>query len=315
MPKVLLIFIDGLGLGADTPYNPLVVIPTPGLRSYLEGASLSARSVGGQRGGALLLPLDSCLGVEGLPQSATGQATLFTGINAPALLGYHLKGFPNGTLKRLLKEKGIFGQLKQKNFRGAFANAFRPFFFEALAKGKHYFSCSTAASYYGGLPFRSLEDVEAGRALYADITNEKLKSQGYPVTVIRPSEAAFRLAALADAYDFTLFEYFLTDLAAHRGDPMQVFEVVSRLDKFLGALRLQLSQDTLLLITSDHGNIEDMVVKGHTLNPVPALIWGPNQEYFRDRLKTIADVAPAINGYLASGRESQLAGGESDVQD
>ncbi len=315
MAKVLLIFIDGLGLGEDAEYNPLVIVPTAGLRSYLAGASLSARSVGGQGGGALLLPLDACLGVEGLPQSATGQATLFTGVNAPALLGYHLKGFPNQTLKKLLKEKGIFGQLIKHNFSGAFANAFRPFFFDAMARGKRYFSCSTAASYYAGLPFRTLQDVEAGLALYADITNEKLKNQGHPVTVIQPEEAALRLAALTEGYDFTLFEYFLTDLAAHRGDPLQVFEVVSRLDKFLGALRLHLPQDTLLLITSDHGNIEDMRVKGHTRNPVPALIWGRGQEYFRKKLHSIADITPAIISFLTSSREGNIPGGEPGIQD
>jgi 2,3-bisphosphoglycerate-independent phosphoglycerate mutase len=184
-----------------------------------------------------------------------------------------------------------------------------------MAKGKRYFSCSTAASYYAGLPFRTLQDVEAGRALYADITNEKLESQGHAVTVITPAEAASRLAALVGGYDFTLFEYFLTDLAAHRGDSLQVFEVVSRLDKFLGALRHQLPRDTLLLMTSDHGNIEDMRVQGHTKNPVPALIWGPGQEYFRGKLHTIADITPAIISFLASGREGMLPGGEPGVQD
>jgi hypothetical protein len=116
MTRVLLIFIDGLGLGADRECNPLVVIPTPGLRSYLAGASLSARSVGGQRGGAILLSLDACLGVEGLPQSATGQATLFTGVNAPAQLGYHLKGFPNKALKNCCKQKAFSGSSRQLVF-------------------------------------------------------------------------------------------------------------------------------------------------------------------------------------------------------
>jgi 2,3-bisphosphoglycerate-independent phosphoglycerate mutase len=156
--------------------------------------------------------------------------------------------------------------------------------------------------------------VEAGQALYADITNEKLQAQGHPVTVITPSEAAARLAALAKGYDFTLFEYFLTDLAAHRGDPWQVFEVVTRLDKFLGALRSRLAPDTLLLLTSDHGNIEDMEAAGHTKNPVPALIWGPGQEFFRGKLHSIADIAPAIISFLALSRAGGIAGGDPGLQ-
>ncbi len=298
MPRVVLIFVDGLGLGEDAEFNPLVVVPTPGIRSYLAGASLSLESIGCQGEGALLLALDAALGVEGLPQSATGQASLFTGENAAALLGRHRKGFPNRLLRELLQEKGILRRLRAEGFQVTFANAFRPPFFSKLSRGVHLFSCSTATNYYAKLPFRTLEDVEGGRAIYADITNESLSEQGYPVTVITPEAGARRLASLASAHDFTLFEYFLTDLAAHSGDPLKVREVIMRLDRFLGALRQELPADVLLMVTSDHGNIEDMRVKEHTHNPVPALVWGHNQEYFRNKLQDITHVAPAIISYL-----------------
>jgi hypothetical protein len=38
--------------------------------------------------------LDASLCVPGLPQSATGQAALLTGLNAPELMGRHIEGFP-----------------------------------------------------------------------------------------------------------------------------------------------------------------------------------------------------------------------------
>jgi bisphosphoglycerate-independent phosphoglycerate mutase (AlkP superfamily) len=31
----------------------------------------------------------------------------------------------------------------------------------------------------------------------------------------------------------------------------------------------------LVVVTSDHGNLEDLSDRGHTLNPVPALLIGP----------------------------------------
>lgn len=300
MARVLMVFVDGLGLGPGGDFNPLITAPTPGFRSLLSGFPLTLETVGSPGGPALLLPLDASLGVAGAPQSATGQAALLTGENAAGLLGRHLKGFPNRALKDLLKEKGLLGRLKGLGFKVVFANAFRPPFFSALAKGTRFFSCTTVANYYARLPFHSLEDAEAGRALYADITHENLKEQGYPLTVISPGEAAARLAGLVSTHDFTLFEYFLTDLAAHSGDINKIREALRRLDGFLGALPQALPADTLLLLTSDHGNIEDVRVRGHTHNPVPALVWGADRMYFRE-LTAITDVTPAILEYLTWG--------------
>ena len=297
MGRVLMIFVDGLGLGEEEEFNPLVSIPTPGLRSYLEGAPLTRKRAGLEGRASLLLPLDASLGVPGAPQSATGQASLFTGENAAALLGHHLKGFPNQALLNLLQEKGILGRLKGLGLNVTFANAFRPLFFERLSRGIRHFSCTTAANYFAGLPFRTLEDVEAGRALYADITNDYVRAQGYPVTLITPGEAASRLAKLAAAHDFTLFEYFFTDLAAHSGDFAKVRKALTRLDRFLGALPALLPSDSLLVVTSDHGNIEDLRSKEHTGNPVPLLAWGRDRRCL-EGLSCITEVSPALTDYL-----------------
>ena len=81
--KQLFIFVDGLGLAPpadDNPVRPEVCPAVCGL--------IGSRSV----------PLDACLGVPGLPQSATGQATLFCGRNAAAFMGRHVTGFPGPTL-------------------------------------------------------------------------------------------------------------------------------------------------------------------------------------------------------------------------
>ena len=45
---------------------------------------------------------------------------------------------------------------------------------------------------------------------------------------------------------------------------------------------------------SDHGNIEAMNERGHTLNPVPFIVFGPGEGWIRDRVSSLADVTPAI---------------------
>ena len=77
--KILFIFVDGLGIGSSDPeVNPLYDPRFPFLNNMLSQAR----------------PLDACLSVAGLPQSATGQAALFTGVNAAKEMGRHIEGFP-----------------------------------------------------------------------------------------------------------------------------------------------------------------------------------------------------------------------------
>ena len=83
--RILFIFLDGVGLGADDPEtNPLASVEMPNLQKLLGGNKLLAATAPfvGER--ATLLALDASLGVNGLPQSATGQAVLLTGINVPS---------------------------------------------------------------------------------------------------------------------------------------------------------------------------------------------------------------------------------------
>ncbi len=49
-----------------------------------------------------------CLGVEGLPQSGTGQTSIFCGVNASKIVGKHFGPYPYSTLIPIIKEKNIF---------------------------------------------------------------------------------------------------------------------------------------------------------------------------------------------------------------
>ena len=62
---------------------------------------------------ASLVALDACLGVDGIPQSASGQASLMTGRNVSAILGFHEGPKPNPAIIDILKEGSLFSHLSQ----------------------------------------------------------------------------------------------------------------------------------------------------------------------------------------------------------
>jgi bisphosphoglycerate-independent phosphoglycerate mutase (AlkP superfamily) len=49
-----------------------------------------------------------------------------------------------------------------------------------------------------------------------------------------------------------------------------------------------------VVVTSDHGNVEDVTAKGHTLNPVPTMLIGTGREQIEPRIRSLTDIAPAI---------------------
>jgi len=74
---------------------------------------------------------------------------------------------------------------------------------------------------------------------------------------------------------------------------------IRKLDAFLEHLLHTVDlQEHLLILTSDHGNIEDLSVKTHTKNPVFTLLWGRQAGRIAGRIKTLEDIAPALMGLL-----------------
>jgi 2,3-bisphosphoglycerate-independent phosphoglycerate mutase len=285
--SVLLFFIDGLGIGTRGAHNPL---------DGLEGAAPLAVFQDEEPSmifDGRLIRTDACLGVEGRPQSASGQTTILTGVNAPRLLGYHKQGFPNEALREILKEHSIFLQLKQAGIGpNTFANAYTGRFFETRPR---WVSATTVAVEAAGMSFRDLRDLEAGRAVFQDYTNEMLIERGHAATRRSPEQAASVLASIAGEHRFTLYEYFITDKVGHAQDAHAARLVLSNLALFIRHLlsRLDLKHTTLVL-TSDHGNIEDLSLRNHTLNPVPTLVWGEHRQLFAARVRNLADITPTI---------------------
>jgi len=300
--RVLLVFIDGLGLGRPEPEeNPLAGPGGPPLLGPLlagpEGAPRpgEARRVSFAGRAGHLTAADAVLGVRGLPQSATGQTALLTGANAPALMGRHINAYPTGRLRRLLEERNLLTLGARAGRRVTFLNMFRPDGLELILSGKRRPSATTAAALSAGLKLRTVEDLLAGRAVYHDVTCWTIHGQHYGVPLVAPEEAAGRALAVTRNHDFCLYEYFLTDVAGHSQDRSLCQGVLDILDRFLAALvrGLDPAQD-LVVLASDHGNIEDISRRTHTANPVPVLAFGSGTGEVVEGVTAITGVAPRL---------------------
>ena len=292
----LVVFVDGIGLAPPGPANPFSA-SLPAFESLAGGHTWVDGVPARRQPGHVFLPIDATLGLEGLPQSGTGQAALFTGENAARVHGRHFGPYPPTTVRSLVAEQSVFAQLVARGVPAdelAFANAYPDRFFRFVeARGR--WTTTTLAAHAAGVRLRTAADLAEGRAIPADLTGEGW-SRLIDATM-RPfseAEAARRVLALTAAHRLTLVEYYLTDKAGHSQDAGRASATLASLDRFLGALLAGLDPARdLLVLTSDHGNLEDLSVKGHTRNPVPLVAWGHGAGGFADAA-SLLDVAPRL---------------------
>lgn len=297
--KFLFLFMDGVGLGEANAHNPLAQAKLPNLEALLGGGRLLAASAPYKGERATLLPLDATLGVPGLPQSATGQATLITGKNVPALIGKHYGPKPTPEISEIIEQATLFGELKGRGYSTALLNAYPEGYFMAIESGRRMYSAIPWGVTSAGIPLKTAQDLMAGEAFSADFTGKAWREQlGYTdAPVMTPEEAGRRLAWVAASYDLAFFEFWPSDFAGHRQDMEGALELLENLDQVLGGLLDEWQDDEgLILITSDHGNLEDLSTKRHTSNPVPGLVIGSMQlrQAFCANLETLVEVTPAI---------------------
>lgn len=296
--RVLFIFLDGIGLGQnDQAINPFANASMPNLRSLLDGRSLLRESAPFHGERASLLAVDAAVGVEGLPQSATGQAMLLTGKNIPKDLGYHYGPKPNPAVAAYLKDDTLFSNLTKAGKKTALLNAYPPRYFDGIDSGKRLYSSIPLAVTNAGISLFKHDDLFSGNALSADFTGEGWRTMlGFlDAPVMQANEAGRKLAAVAKRYDFSLFEYWASDYAGHGQQMETAILLMETFDGVLGGL-VEEWDEGLILVTSDHGNMEDLSTRRHTDAPVPALVIGDKsarEEFTRD-MKYLTDIAPAI---------------------
>lgn len=302
--QILFLFLDGVGLGEDDPqYNPFAVADYPTLMQFTEGRRWlrNLPRIVGKR--STFIPTDACLGVEGRPQSATGQATILTGLNVPVMLGYHYGPRPNHAIAEIVQRESLITKLVERGLKVSFPTAFPTGFFESVERGKRLLSTNQLAMQVAGVPLLDTTALLEGRAMSADFTGEGWRSQlGYIDTpVLSPFQAGQMLGRLASRYDFTFFDHWVTDYLGHRGTLQQAVALLKVIDGVLAGLLSEWDDSQgLIILTSDHGNLEDLSHRRHTRNPVPTLVIGETSHTFAHSLSDLTGFATPILNALNS---------------
>ena len=296
MNPVILLFIDGVGIGKkDSEYNPFFKYKFKTFTEFF-GAVPSLDNPIIKRKNGFIFPVDARMGVEGFPQSGTGQTSIFCGINAPQFVGKHFGPYPYSTLIPVIKEQNIFIEFMRRNKKVFFMNAYPKVFFDYIDSGKSRLSVTSLSSSSSGLRFNSISDVQEGRALTAEITNERWNSKlGYNLPVLKPSEAAKRLLKIASVNNLIVYEYFLTDHLGHGRYEGNIEKTLDILDEFLFTIFTETDpEEYTILLCSDHGNFEDLSVKTHTLNPSLSISYGMHASLLFDRIKNLSDIKDSL---------------------
>jgi hypothetical protein len=305
-------FIDGVGLAPAGPDNPIASADMPALRALLGGPLTIEQAMDwglGTRGWGeepicqspipnpqspmLFKAIDATLGVDGLPQSGTGQTALLAGVNAAELHGRHQPHVPPVALRPLLAERSIFRRVIARGGRATFANPFGPGYWQAVQARRIRRSASVIAAEGAGLRFRDGADLRSGRAVSWDVTNAAMRARDIEAPLVAPAQAGTNLALLAHDHDLVFYESFLPDMAGHGRLDASVPEVMALLDGLFGGALASLRREDTLLLTSDHGNVESIAAPTHTRNPVPLLVVGPGAQAFV-AIESIMELADVI---------------------
>lgn len=302
--RVALLFTDGVGVGRRDPaFNPLA--REAYLLSQFDDGTGTTLPAGGR-----FSTVDATFGVLGRPQSATNQTAMLTGEPAPVLLGKHLLGFPNAFLRELLSRRSIVKRLVDAGRRAELCNGYPAGFLDVVGLAHHSSpgpdvviperavrklrpSATACAFSAGPVLLRTFEDVRAGRALTHDIQGLRARARGFDVPERSFDAAAAVFWNAAERADFTFFEHSLADEAGHAQDDVAAAAALGGFDGFARAVIAARPADAVVVICSDHGNVEDLSIRNHTLARIPILRFGPD-EALESPLGNLAHLGQAV---------------------
>lgn len=276
--------------------------------------SLDAPRVSGDGFGrtSIAFPMDATLGIDGTPQSGTGQATILTGRNGAEIFGRHFGPWVPTALRPLVRDENLLVRAAASHRSTAFANAYpaEPRTAPELSgkrvagrrsRRRHRVAGPPLAAEGAGLLTRHAEHLARGTAVASEIVNEGWIRHLGPDDLPRPTpaDAGLTLADISVDHDLTLFAHYSTDAAGHHQTIEAGVEALERVDAFLGGLLDRLPADHHLIVVSDHGNLED-IRAGHTRNPSLGLVSGPDAASLAGRLPSLLEVTPALLDLLGA---------------
>lgn len=300
---VHLFFMDGVGLGGpDADVNPFVTARMPRLAALLGRGDWFLRGNGRlSTPHATLIPTDANLSMPRRPQSATGQATILTGRNVPALVGEHYGPKPNPAVAAVIAQGTLFQEVVDAGGHAALITPYPQGYFDAVASGKRLLSAVPLAATSAGLRLMEADDLRNGRAVSPGFTGQGWHDHlGYTdIPLLTLEEAGRRIADIAASYHFSFFEHWPSDRSGHRGSLEDAVAHLEMLDAVIGALvDAWVPERGLLIITSDHGNIEEKDHRQHTRNPVPTILVGDGHAALATKVADLTDMAELVRVWL-----------------
>lgn len=316
--RAILVFVDGVGIAAADPQtNPFAHASLDHLRSHTAGLRPVTEDLPQGRvvlEGATLAGIDANLEMEGLPQSGTGQSSILTGLNAAHRFGRHFGPWVPTSLRPLLAQESLFARFPTAGLRVQFANAYPTAEYSPPAASLRRPGAFPLAALAAGMLTRREPEVRQGRALVSSITTRRWREMIDPrAPDPSPAEAARMLVDIHGTADLTVFAHYDTDYIGHRRGMDAAIGALEKLDAFLGTLADLLPRDTLLLVVSDHGNLERVGV-GHTRNPALMIAIGAGHEQV-DAIRSVSDVTPVLAGLLLGKRAGEARGSQSGEGD
>jgi hypothetical protein len=305
---VLIFFMDGVGLGdSDPEINPFVRAHLPRLTGLL-GTGWYLRPENGVLGGgristdrATLTPTDPNMDMPGRPQSATGQATILTGRNVPQLVGEHYGPKPNRAVAEVVRQGNLFQEVRAAGGTAALITPYPEPYFAAINSGRRLLSSVPLAATSAGLELMNADDLRNGRAVSPGFTGQAWRDHlGYEdIPVMSLHESGIQIARIARTYNFSFFEHWPSDRSGHRGPIEDAVHHLQIIDEALGGL-IETWDETndLLIITSDHGNIEEKNHRQHSRNPVPTILIGAGHAEMGEQIQNLSDISTVVRQFL-----------------
>ncbi len=294
--------LDGVGLREpnDTIAHPFAGLELPTLQKL--GISTPNFTSSSE---CITRPIDANLGITGLPQSGTGQTTILTGINAAAHLGFHYGPWVSPSLRPLL-EQSIFKRLGNVRLANYYPNSY----LEALQNGKVRLNAIATSALAAGATLEQADTKQAGIGTEqakgigteqaTSIGIEQANGIGIAPMLHLPNQPnnleqirQWAFLFMGSQAKVTVFDQWWTDHLGHKMNLEEAMAFAHRLESFcLACLEFQ-AKDTLFLVTSDHGNFEDLRIKTHTRNPVPFAAVGQGAKHFM-AVSSLVDIASGL---------------------
>ncbi|MCA0452788.1 MAG: hypothetical protein LCI00_02290 [Chloroflexi bacterium] len=295
---ILMLFLDGIGLGDSNPEtNPFVTAHMPTLMGLTNGKRWLRDTGQQETARSRFIPTDANLGIPGRPQSGTGQAAILTGLNVPQIIGEHYGPKPNLQTREIIANDNFFKQVKRAGKKAALLDAYPEGLHHDIARGKTLRSSIQQASYEAGQAMFGMAELKAQQALTPEWTGESWHSylKLYDTPVYTPQEAGKLLVKISRQYDFAFHSHWMTDHVGHRGPLSRGVELLELFDGVMAGVAEEWDDDEgLVIVTSDHGNMEEIGNRNHTENKVPTLVIGSAKSAFADGFHDLTGYVPRM---------------------